>query len=333
MRRCAWLAAVATVTLLSGCGRGSGGSSSGPAISIASPKDGDSVNSSSVWIDVHVAGVTLDGSDIGGVDVAGHAHYHVYVDGNAVGDSADPKFLVTRLAPGAHEISVRLFQNDEQPVAGAQPSQVSITIPADAPSVAIQLPDDGASNEASAAELTLGWQNFVPGYWYAFVDSVAGNPVTISSDATDVVPRLTPGWHDLYVGLHHGDGTEYDPPVLDDIRVQIPADARTIQIVSPADGATVNQSPTLTVKATNFTIDGDMAGGPADPNERIGHYHVYVDGYDSHDMWQEGYETTIVLDHIPTGDHDIYVRLMNNDHTSIDPKPVDRIHVHVNPGD
>ena len=327
--RSAWIAAISSVVLLTGCGRrlpGQSGSS-GAAIGIASPKDGSSVNSSSVWLEIHVAGVTLDGTNIGGNDVAGHAHYHVYVDGNAVGDSADAKFLVTRLAAGSHLVTVRLFQNDEQPVAGVPPASVTITIPADAPSLAIQMPDDGAQVDAEAAELTLGWQNFTPGYWYAFVGAVDESPATISSDPTSIIPRLAPGWHDLYVGLHHGDGSEYDPPVLDKIRVQIPSTALGIQITSPADGATVTQSPVLTVSSTNFTIDGNMAGGPPEPG--VGHYHIYVDGYDSGHMWQEGYQTSVVLDHIPTGDHDIYVRLMNNDHTSIDPKPVDRIHVHV----
>ena len=38
-------------------------------------------------------------------------------------------------------------------------------------------------------------------------------------------------------------------------------------------------------------------------------------------------ETT--LNNIPPGERDIYVRLMNNDHTPIEPKIVDRIRINV----
>ena len=62
------------------------------------------------------------------------------------------------------------------------------------------------------------------------------------------------------------------------------------------------------------------------------HYAVFgVDGYDSGHMWQEGYGPEVTIDDLPSGTRDIYVRFMNNDHTSIEPKTVDRIRVTVIP--
>jgi hypothetical protein len=328
-----WMVAVGAAVALSGCGgRNIPGfpKGDGVGISFSSPSDGATISSSSVWLSVHTTGVTLDGAAIGGPDVDGHGHYHVYVDGNAVGNTADTKYLVTNLLPGSHEISARLFQNDEQPIPGSSSAQVTVVIPADAPRVHVVNPGAGAINSASAAEMTLDWQNFTPGYWWAYVDSLDAPVSTISDNPTSVVPRLAPGWHDVYVSLHHGGptgGEEYDPPVIDRIRIEVPDDAPAATITSPADGATTNRTPTIHVEVKNFVVDGNLAGGAPQPG--IGHYHVYVDGYDSGHMWQEGYAADTVLDNIPVGEHDVYVRLMNNDHTSIEPKPVDRIHLTV----
>src|SRR5207253_5039398 len=96
----------------------------GPAISITEPHDGDVVQSSSVWLRVKTSGVTLAADSAGNVSASGDGSYHVYLDGSAVGETTEDTFLVSEMAPGAHELMVRLFGSDGSPIAGASTSSV-----------------------------------------------------------------------------------------------------------------------------------------------------------------------------------------------------------------
>lgn len=298
---------------------------SGPNVVIVAPHDGDQIDSSSVWLDLKTNGVTLAQSS----DAQSGARVHVYLDGNAIGETSASSFLVPEMGPGAHTITARLFGVDGAPIAGAGTSQVSLQIPPDAPQLKIASPGNGAIVNSSSVELTLSWKNYDSDSWDAFVDSMDAPVAAHGEGPTWVVSRLDPGDHDIYVRLLWGPGDPVDPPVLDRIRVHIPEDSPGVRITEPLEDATVPRSPTLTVTTRNFTIDGNSAGGANQPG--VGHYHVYLDGYDASHLWQEGYAPTITLDHLDVGEHDIYVRLMNNDHTSVDPKVVDWVHVTITP--
>lgn len=297
----------------------------GPGISFSSPDEGDEIVSSSTRVRVNTSGVNLAPESIGGEPVSGEAHYHFYVDGAAAGESGEETFLVTDLVPGEHEITARLFQNDHQPVAGAPPASVRIAVPESAPRVTIASPDMGALVSSSSVELTVEWENYDSGRWHAYVDVMEGDPSGVGSDPTSVVTRLEPGEHSIFVRLHHSAGDPFDPEVVDVVHVEIPLDAPSVRILDPEYGATVPRDVPILVEATNFDLDGNHAGGENEAGQ--GHYHVYIDGYDSGHMWQEGLWSNTTIDGAPTGTREIYVRLMNNDHTSIEPKIVDRVEV------
>lgn len=324
-----WIA-LAAASVVAGCGgKDLPGmdEEKGPAIGFSSPENNEEIMSSSVWVDVGVREFTLSPENIGGAAVDGQGHYHFYVDGLAVGEAATPRFLVTDLEPGLHEVSARLFGNDHQPVPGAAPAIVTVLIPAEAPRVKILSPGQGATVNSSSVELQIETQNYNSGRWHAYVNTLEGEPTGIGSDPTNVVTRVPAGRHEVFVRLHHSDGSPFEPEIIDRLQVSIPDTAPRIQIVSPSENSETTRSPTIQVQATNFTIDGNAAGG--ENQDGVGHLHVYVDGYDSGHMWQEGYASTITLNQIPTGTRDVYVRLMNNDHTSIEPKIVDRIRLNV----
>ncbi len=332
MRSRTWLVPM-VLTLAAGCGGKNGipgfKNPDGPGIAIDEPHEGDVIQSSSVWLKVHTAGVTFSGDSAGNPTEGGDGSYHVYLDGNAVGETTANTYLVSQMTPGPHEISVRLFGTDGAPISGAHPAKVAFTIPNDAPRMKIVSPSNGATVNSSSVELTLQWQNYASNAWDAFVDSMEAEPSASAESPTWVVSHLTPGEHDVYVRLLWGPNDPVDPPVIDKIHVRIPATAPSIGITSPSSSSTVNRTPQLHVTTQNFTIDGNRAGGTNQAG--VGHYHIYLDGYDSSHMWQEGFSEAVTLDNIDVGEHDIYVRLMNNDHTSIDPKIVDWVHVTVTP--
>lgn len=329
-RTTGFLGATAMLLTLASCGGndlpGQKGPS-GPAVSIQSPENNDEIRSSSVWVDVGFRDFDLSAEAMGTVHVEGQGHYHVYVDGNAVGEGVDERFLVTDLEPGIHEVAIRLFRNDHQPVPGADPAIVTVLIPDDAPAVTVLSPGQGATVESSSVELMLQTKHHNSGRWHAYVDTLDSEPTGIGFSPVDVVTRIPSGRHDIYVRLHHSDGRPYEPDVVDKLTVDIPESAPRVQIATPAAGETVSRNVTIRVEAENFEIDQASAGGLPEPGE--GHYHIYIDGYESSHMWQEGYWPETTLDNIPPGTRDIYVRLMNNDHTSIEPKIVDRIRVEV----
>src|SRR5437879_2838045 len=89
-----WRWRVAAILSVAGCGQLPGMSGGGgPAISIDSPGDGQSIASSSVWLHLGTTGVSLTAP--AAAPQPGQAHYHVYVDGLAVGSDWRPGFLVT----------------------------------------------------------------------------------------------------------------------------------------------------------------------------------------------------------------------------------------------
>ena len=321
------LFALASGACKSGDIPGLGEEGGGVDISFSTPDNGDEIASSSVKVKVRTNGISLAQDAIGGAHEDGKGHYHYYLDGNAAGESAENSFLVTDLVPGDHEISARLFYNDHQPIQGASPASVNVTVPPTAPRVSIVTPDSGSLVNSSSVELTIEWENYASGRWQAYVDTLEGDPRGVASDPKSVVTGLAPGKHRVFVRLHHSDGEALDPEVLDVVDVEIPEGAPAIRIIDPTYGATVPRDIPLSVEVSNFDLDGNHSGGENVVGQ--GHYHVYIDGYDSGHMWKEGLWPSTTVTGVAVGVREVYVRLMNNDHTSIEPKVVDRVEVQV----
>jgi LPXTG-motif cell wall-anchored protein len=102
-----------------------------------------------------------------------------------------------------------------------------------------------------------------------------------------------------------------------------------VQVVSPADGATVGPKVTIQVKPTNFTPSEDLEGKPN--LKGYGHYHVFVDmpamteGGGGAMMSMAGMvlmpgsnSFDVDLRAWPAGKHTLTVELVQNDHTPIE---------------
>ncbi len=112
---------------------------------------------------------------------------------------------------------------------------------------------------------------------------------------------------------------------------------RTIEIISPADGATVPPGDiTVTVQVTNFKIV-DKQGQADVPGE--GHVHFYLDvapptapgkpAIPASGVWAHVSGTSYTFKNVPEGTHTIAVELVNNDHTPLNPPAVYEITVNV----
>ena len=82
-----------------------------PDVMITSPPSGESVTST-FSVSVEEENFLLDPDHIGGGDVDGVGHYHVYIDGAYYGYSADHTTTVTGISPGDHTLRVELVNND-----------------------------------------------------------------------------------------------------------------------------------------------------------------------------------------------------------------------------
>jgi Domain of unknown function (DUF4399) len=112
---------------------------------------------------------------------------------------------------------------------------------------------------------------------------------------------------------------------------------RTVEIISPADGATLPPGDiTVTVQVTNFKIV-DKQGQANVPGE--GHVHFYLDvaapttpgkpAIPAGGEWAHVSGTTYTFKNVPEGTHTIAVELVNNDHTPLNPPAVYEITLNV----
>ena len=112
---------------------------------------------------------------------------------------------------------------------------------------------------------------------------------------------------------------------------------RTVEIISPQDGATVPPGDmTVTVQVTNFKIV-DKQGQANVSGE--GHVHFYLDvaaptapgvpAIPAGGEWAHVSGTTYTFKNVAPGTHTIDVELVNNDHTPLNPPAVYQITVDV----
>lgn len=123
----------------------------------------------------------------------------------------------------------------------------------------------------------------------------------------------------------------------DEDTTQVENDA-IVDIVAPADGATVDEDIPVTVTVTDFTVVNKL-GQPAVAGE--GHIHFYIDatplpteqGKPAVTADQKTYHaastTLYTWSDVPAGQHTLGVQLVNNDHTPLNPPITDTITVTV----
>ena len=199
-------------------------------------------------ITVQVTNFTLDQANYGMAPIAGHGHYHVYLDTitpatKLKGSALTPQqvLLPVETMPGPHNLLVVLETNDHMPIAGVMVT-LPITVQA-APPVALNVTLDNNTFEAGGyATATIDAQYFVldmenfggenkdrHGHWHAYLDDATGDYIAASALAMDRVTipaTATEGPHNLIFNLRNNDHSPYSPPV----EVSIPI---TVRVIAP----------------------------------------------------------------------------------------------------
>jgi hypothetical protein len=177
---------------------------------------------------VSASNFVLDGNAIGGTNVDGHGHYHVYVDGTYVTASGEGTVYLEHVTPGEHTITVVLADNDHTETAAADYARVDV---ADAAmDVTIDSPSDGEVVtgdfyvSATADNFTLddaavgGADVDGEGHYHVLVD---GAYYTYGTGAPVLVSGLAPGEHTLSVVLVQNDHTNVEPLVMDEVSITV----------------------------------------------------------------------------------------------------------------
>lgn len=299
------------------------GQTDSPTVTLTAPADGAEVTAP-VTISYTVSGLTLDPDNLGGSNVDGQGHVHIYVDGTYTDATGESSYSLTTLAAGSHTLEVRLANNDHSELDGAVDSVTVTATEAAKPLVAITSPAYGDTIDASSAWVEFTIQNFAlsdniggtaasgEGHYHLYLD---GAYVDYGSDPDGAwITRLTPGTtHILGVELVNNDHSSLSPKVQDAVEITVPSDAYYVELDKPHAGDVLDSSSwEVAVSVDNFELSPEHFGSTTKvPGE--GHYHVYVD-----DVYQTASaDDSTWLYQQTTGDHIVMAVLAENDHTEL----------------
>ena len=292
-----------------------------PSVTVTAPLEGSTVTLPFAF-GYDVTGLTLEPSELGGANVDGHGHAHIYVDGKYVDATGESSYTVADLDPGTHTLEVRLSENDHTEIPGASDS-VSVTVEASGePLIAITSPTFGDDFDFSSIQMNISVLNFTlsdavggtnvegEGHYHIFVDNTYYD---YSYETQDVwVTRLSPGDHEIGVELVQNNHESLDTPVTDTTSVTINEGAPFVQLTSPTFSSSINSSSfDVAVDVADFILDPDNFGGTN--VDGYGHYHVYVDGV----YTTASADPSTWLYRQAPGEHIIGVVLADNDHTEL----------------
>lgn len=234
MRR--WLFAVFLTLMMSGFAFAQGA----PSVRFLSPQDGATVSGDLLVVQAQVDNFQLNPLEIGMQPKPGQGHWHLYVDGQLAGLSADgvlsvPNDAFPLLSAGQHVLKVSLHNNDHTPVPGSQSQEITVNVaqdmhyapPPGGPAIRIVSPSNGSqvSTHLVVRVAIAGFQmdpvdiGMQPkpghGHWHLYVDGqLAG---LSASNVADVA--LTPGQHTLRVSLHNNDHAPVKDAQADQVTV------------------------------------------------------------------------------------------------------------------
>src|ERR1700730_7292199 len=221
---CAAVLAVATLLMPPA------GAQTVPSIQIVSPRNSATVSGSQMVVEVRARSFILNPMAMGKSPRPGEGHWQVSVDGDFAGYSADevvslPNDAYPQLSAGKHTIKVELRNNDHTPVAGAEASEITVTIPTKSamryapaqgqPGVKILVPHNHTSVSAylivcvkvkgfrENPEAVGTGAKAGEGNWHLYVD---GKLAAVSASSVADV-RLARGKHTLLATLNNNDHT------------------------------------------------------------------------------------------------------------------------------
>ncbi len=199
-----------------------------PAISLEVPADFAEVDSASLPITVSVGDFALV-NNLGGANVDGQGHYHIYLDGAYVTATAANETALLHTDGGDHTVEVWLSENDHTELAVGDSARV--TIPEDRPDVEIDSPPNG---EVVTSDFTLSvsLENFTldpdnignshvdgQGHYHVYLD---GAYKVASAESSVEITGVSSGEHTIEVYLAQNDHALVDPEVLDLITINVP---------------------------------------------------------------------------------------------------------------
>ena len=296
-----------------------------PRITITSPSDPSSPNSSSLRLTLEVGNLTLSPGKIGQAAVAGEGHWHLLVDDVYVTAGAGLEVSVLDLAQGPHVLTVELRRNDHGALAWPAFDTLRLDVLAGAPSVRIAAPASPVTVNSSSAALSLVVSNFSlsaakvgaapadgEGHWHILIDGAyTGFGATLEALAS----RLPPGTHTVAVELRNNDHSALAWPAFDEVQVTVRPGAPGLSIGSPASGIDIAfDFAGLSIAVSNFSLVPKFGQG-AQAGE--GHVHVFLDG--AYLFFSAN--TSVTLRGLTAGPHTVRVELRQNNHDPL-PDPV-----------
>ncbi len=268
-----------------------------PRVTLTSPVADEQRYGSSLDTTFEVKNLTLDESAIGGADVAGRGHVHVYVDDVLVGETGGNSWTIEDLPSGGHTVEVRLAENDHDERWEGSWAWVETR---DA-RLSILGPTEGTVLSASSAPLLLQIDGFDVSAAVAFGEPAFGSGrflVEVDGFVTDLgvdptaaeLTQLEEGVHDVAVELVHADGSPLDPPVRDAVSLEVlPASPYVAIDRAPYLAEFASATVPLAIAAANVPLE----------------YHLYLDG----EYAMGASEPEVRLDHVPAGYHFVELRL------------------------
>ena len=249
------------------------------------------------------------------------------------------------------------------------------------PQIVIASPSDGFVNSSSAeveVEITnldisgeaLGGAHVEgEGHWHLYVsnDTVGDRALWgMASETFMLATRLEVGENEICAELTQNDHSPLDPAAEACELIEVPVEARRIEVLSPRHEESIwkpidigaDDALEIEIGVDNFTMDIDQAGGPSDPGQGAGHWHLYV-GPSSYvnplssvhvlasdettielqevlDIYQEALESTggssdMLADEggLVPGTYTITAELMNHDHSPLVPPVLDFFRINV----
>jgi plastocyanin len=183
------------------------------------------------------------------------------------------------------------------------------------------------------------------GHIHYFMDvdapTTAGKPAVTAAGTYAATPDISYTWHNVGGGPHkfsvelvNNDHTPLNPPVVATVNVTVLPEIgpSSLVIVSPRNGATVTPGDVMiTVQVSNFNVV-DKQGQPSVSHE--GHLHYFLDVQAPTTQGQPAIPTSGTWAHVSDtmytftvsiGTHTVYVELVNNDHTPLNPPVVAQV--------
>lgn len=296
-----------------------------PSIEVVSPMDDSILYKNSLHLEVSIEDLEMNASAIGGENMVGEGHYHIYINDGLVGPFTDTMVMLEDLPAGDHVLKVQLVNNDHTPIIPEVMDMIEFTIASDMPSIMIDGPMEGSIIYDDKLELMLNVSDFmlnatsiglsnVPGegHYHVYINETLVGPYTNLSVLLEDLPA---GDHVLKIELRNNDHS----PLMGDMEMFMDlihftiSDMRPmIDIVHPMDMAIIyKDNLDLHVDILNFMMNETAIGGNNSIGE--GHYHIYIN-----DVLVGPYvNLSVMLEDLPAGDHILKVMLVNNDHTMI----------------